>query len=639
MLTFLVFFPLLGSILSGLFPSFIGKKGVMWVPTFLCSLSLILSIIILFQAISGENYTVHLGNWINSGNLNISWALRLDMLSAMMLFVVMLVSTLVHIYSISYMGHDPHQARFFSYLSLFTFAMLMLVTSNNFLQLFFGWEGVGLCSYLLIGFWFEKQSANAAAIKAFLVNRIGDLGLILGICAIYYSTGSLDYDVVFNSAPSILNLDMKFLTYKVPYIEITCFLLFIGAMGKSAQIGLHTWLADAMEGPTPVSALIHAATMVTAGVFLVARCSPLFEYAPVALNFVIIVGALTSIFAAFIAISQNDIKKIIAYSTCSQLGYMFFACGVSAYSAGMFHLVTHAFFKALLFLGAGSIIHALSDEQDIRKMGGLVKILPYTCVAMWIGSLALAGLPPFAGFFSKDIILEAAWGHNSSYGYIAFYLGLLAAFLTAFYSWKILFMVFHGKARSDISKAHESPLYILIPLFILSVGAVISGWIGYVMVDTHHDFWNGAILILDNHKALVNAHHVPFLVKMSPIIVALLGILLAWLFYIKNHNLSFFFPKNFSFIYRLSKNKFWFDEMYELFLCKPLKSIGYFLWNKGDIGVIDKFGPDGITYICRQLASKLKSFQSGYVYHYAFTMFFGLIALFSWQFLVFLGWI
>jgi len=639
MLTFLVFFPLLGSILSGLFPSFIGKKGVMWVPTFLCSLSLILSIIILFQAISGENYTVHLGNWINSGNLNISWALRLDMLSAMMLFVVMLVSTLVHIYSIGYMGHDPHQARFFSYLSLFTFAMLMLVTSNNFLQLFFGWEGVGLCSYLLIGFWFKKQSANAAAIKAFLVNRIGDLGLILGICAIYYSTGSLDYDVVFNSAPSILNLDIKFLTYKVPYIEITCFLLFIGAMGKSAQIGLHTWLADAMEGPTPVSALIHAATMVTAGVFLVARCSPLFEYAPVALNFVIIVGALTSIFAAFIAISQNDIKKIIAYSTCSQLGYMFFACGVSAYSAGMFHLVTHAFFKALLFLGAGSIIHALSDEQDIRKMGGLAKILPYTCVAMWIGSLALAGLPPFAGFFSKDIILEAAWGHHSSYGYIAFYLGLLAAFLTAFYSWKILFMVFHGKARSDISKAHESPLYILIPLFILSVGAVISGWIGYVMVDTHHDFWNGAILILDNHKALINAHHVPFLVKISPIIVALLGIFLAWLFYIKNHSLSFFFSKNFSFLYRLSKNKFWFDEMYELFLCKPLKTIGYFLWNKGDIGVIDKFGPDGITYICRQLASKLKSFQSGYVYHYAFTMFFGLIALFSWQFLVFLGWI
>ena len=639
MLTFLVFLPLLGSILSGLFPSFIGKKGVIWVPTFLCSLSLILSIIILFQAISGEAYTVHLGNWINSGNLNISWALRLDMLSAMMLFVVMLVSTLVHIYSIGYMGHDPHQARFFSYLSLFTFAMLMLVTSNNFLQLFFGWEGVGLCSYLLIGFWFKKQSANAAAIKAFLVNRVGDLGLILGICAIYYSTGSLDYDVVFNSAPSILKLDIKFLTYKVPYIEITCFLLFIGAMGKSAQIGLHTWLADAMEGPTPVSALIHAATMVTAGVFLVARCSPLFEYAPVALNFVIIVGALTSIFAAFIAISQNDIKKIIAYSTCSQLGYMFFACGVSAYSAGMFHLVTHAFFKALLFLGAGSIIHALSDEQDIRKMGGLAKILPYTCVAMWIGSLALAGLPPFAGFFSKDIILEAAWGHHTSNGYIAFYLGLLAAFLTAFYSWKILFMVFHGKARSDISKAHESPLYILIPLFILSVGAVISGWIGYVMVDTHHDFWNGAILILDNHKALINAHHVPFLVKISPIIVALLGIFLAWLFYIKNHSLSLFFSKKFSFLYRLSKNKFWFDEIYELYLCKPLKAIGYFLWNKGDIGVIDKFGPDGITYICRQLASKLKSFQSGYVYHYAFTMFFGLIALFSWQFLVFLGWI
>ncbi len=639
MLTLLVFLPLLGSLLSGLLPSFVGKKGVIWFPTVLCLLSLILSVILMFQAISGESYTIILGNWINSGNLKIGWALRLDMLSAMMLFVVMLVSTLVHIYSIGYMDNDPHKARFFSYLSLFTFAMLMLVTSNNFLQLFFGWEGVGLCSYLLIGFWFKKQSANAAAIKAFLVNRVGDLGLILGIAIIYYLTGSLDYDVVFNNISSILHLDIKFLNYNIPYIEITCFLLFIGAMGKSAQIGLHTWLADAMEGPTPVSALIHAATMVTAGVFLVARCSPLFEYAPIALNFVIIVGALTSIFAAFIAISQNDIKKIIAYSTCSQLGYMFFACGLSAYSAGMFHLVTHAFFKALLFLGAGSIIHALTDEKDIRKMGGLARLLPYTCGAMWIGSLALVGLPPFAGFFSKDIILEAAWAHQSSNGYIAFYLGLLAAFLTAFYSWKILFLVFHGKARSDISKAHESPLYILIPLFVLSVGAVISGWIGYIMVDTHHDFWHGAILILDNHKALINAHHVPILVKASPIIVALLGILLAWLFYIKRTNLPLIFSSKFSFLYNISKNKFWFDELYELLLCHPLKVMGNFLWNKGDIGVIDKFGPDGITYICKKFASKIKSFQSGYVYHYAFTMFFGLIALFSWQFLIFLGWI
>ena len=639
MLTLLVFFPLLGSLLSGLLPSFLGKKGVLWVPTILCLVSFIFSVILLFNAIAGDSYTVILGNWINSGSLKVSWALRFDMLSAMMLFVVMLVSTLVHIYSIGYMDHDPHKARFFSYLSLFTFAMLMLVTSNNFLQLFFGWEGVGLCSYLLIGFWFKKQSANAAAIKAFLVNRVGDLGLILGIAAIYFLTGSLDYDVVFNSVSSILNFNIMVFNYTVPCIEIICFLLFIGAMGKSAQIGLHTWLADAMEGPTPVSALIHAATMVTAGVFLVSRCSPLFEYAPVALNCVILVGALTSIFAAFIAISQNDIKKIIAYSTCSQLGYMFFACGVSAYSAGMFHLVTHAFFKALLFLGAGSIIHAMSDEQDIRKMGGLARALPYTCAAMWIGSLALAGLPPFAGFFSKDIILEAAWGHHSFNGYIAFYLGLLAAFLTAFYSWKILFMVFHGKPRSDISKAHESPLYMLIPLFVLSIGAVLSGWLGYAMVDTHHDFWQGAILILDNHKALVNAHHVPLLVKLSPIIVALLGILLAWLFYIKNTNLASLFSNKVMFLYSLSKNKFWFDELYELVLCKPLKAIGDFLWNKGDIGIIDKFGPDGIAYICRKVASKVKSFQSGYVYHYAFTMFFGLIALFSWQFLIFFGWV
>ena len=396
MLKLLVFLPLFGSILSGIFPSFLGKKGVLWVPTLFCSLSLIFSIILLIQAISGESYVVNLGYWIKSESLSVSWAFKLDMLSAIMLFVVMLVSTLVHLYSIGYMDHDEHKSRFFSYLSLFTFAMLMLVTSNNFLQLFFGWEGVGLCSYLLIGFWFKKQSANAAAIKAFLVNRVGDLGLILGICVIYKLTGSLDFKIVFDSASSLVNSNFLFFNYSIPYIELACFLLFIGAMGKSAQIGLYTWLADAMEGPTPVSALIHAATMVTAGVFLVARCSPLFEYAPVSLNFVIIVGAVTSIFAACIAITQNDIKKIIAYSTCSQLGYMFFACGVSAYSAGMFHLMTHAFFKALLFLGAGSIIHALSDEQDIRKMGGLAKALPYTCIAMWIGSLALAGLPPFA---------------------------------------------------------------------------------------------------------------------------------------------------------------------------------------------------------------------------------------------------
>ena len=639
MLTLLVFLPLFASIISGLFPAFLGKKGVIWTPTLLCGISLLLSIVLLSKVISGDAYVVNLASWINSGALSVNWALKLDMLSAIMLFVVMLVSTLVHLYSIGYMDHDPHQARFFSYLSLFTFAMLVLVTSNNFLQLFFGWEGVGLCSYLLIGFWYKKQSANAAAIKAFLVNRVGDLGLILGICAIYYINRSLDYDLVFNNTSSILNLNINFLGYQIPYIEIICFLLFIGAMGKSAQIGLHTWLADAMEGPTPVSALIHAATMVTAGVFLVARCSPLFEYAPVALNFVIIIGALTSIFAAFIAVSQNDIKKIIAYSTCSQLGYMFFACGVSAYSAGMFHLMTHAFFKALLFLGAGSVIHALSDEQDIRKMGGLAKVLPYTCIAMWIGSLALAGLPPFAGFFSKDIILEAAWGHHSQYGYLAFYLGLLAAFLTAFYSWKILFMVFHGKPRADISKAHESPVYILIPLFILSVGAIFSGWIGYVMVDTQHDFWRGAILILDNHKALVNAHHVPFLVKASPIIVALLGIFLAWYLYIKKINLPLIISNNFSFLYRVSLNKFWFDEFYEYFLCRPIKIIGNILWNRGDIGFIDKYGPDGITKVCRRLAIKIKSFQTGYVYHYAFTMFFGLIALFSWQFLVFYGWL
>ncbi|PPR16856.1 MAG: NADH-quinone oxidoreductase subunit L [Alphaproteobacteria bacterium MarineAlpha9_Bin3] len=639
MLKLLVFLPLMGSVLSGLFPKFLGKKGVMWLPTLFSFLSLLFSIILLSQAITGESYITHLGYWVNSEALTVSWSLRLDVLSAVMLFVVMLVSSLVHLYSIGYMDHDEHKSRFFSYLSLFTFAMLMLVTSNNFLQLFFGWEGVGLCSYLLIGFWFKKQSANAAAIKAFIVNRVGDLGLILGICIIYKLTGSLDFDKVFEKTSLFLESSILFFNFSIPYIELACFLLFIGAMGKSAQIGLHTWLADAMEGPTPVSALIHAATMVTAGVFLVARCSPLFEYAPVALNFVILVGAITSIFAACIAITQNDIKKIIAYSTCSQLGYMFFACGVSAYSAGMFHLMTHAFFKALLFLGAGSVIHALSDEQDIRKMGGLAKVLPYTCAAMWIGSLALAGLPPFAGFFSKDIILEAAWGHHSIFGYIAFYLGLIAAFLTAFYSWKILFMVFHGKPRTDISKAHESPLYILIPLLILSIGAIISGWLGYSMVDTHHDFWLESILILDNHQALVNAHHVPLLVKLSPIIVAILGIYFAWIFYIKKVDLPKKNADKFPKLYNISKNKFWFDEIYDLILTRQLKNIGNILWTKGDIRIIDRFGPNGIAYFCSRLASKIRSFQSGYVYHYAFTMFFGLIILFSWQFLIYFGWL
>ncbi len=639
MLKILVFLPLMGSVLSGLFPTVLGKKGVMWVPTLFSFLSLLFSIILLSQAIAGESYITHLGYWINSESLTVGWSLRLDVLSAVMLFVVMLVSSLVHLYSIGYMDHDEHKARFFSYLSLFTFAMLMLVTSNNFLQLFFGWEGVGLCSYLLIGFWFKKQSANAAAIKAFIVNRVGDLGLILGICIIYKLTGSLDFDKVFEKTSLFIESNILFFNFSIPYIELACFLLFVGAMGKSAQIGLHTWLADAMEGPTPVSALIHAATMVTAGVFLVARCSPLFEYAPIALNFVILVGAITSIFAACIAITQNDIKKIIAYSTCSQLGYMFFACGVSAYSAGMFHLMTHAFFKALLFLGAGSVIHALSDEQDIRKMGGLAKVLPYTCAAMWIGSLALAGLPPFAGFFSKDIILEAAWGHHSNFGYIAFYLGLIAAFLTAFYSWKILFMVFHGKPRTDISKAHESPLYILIPLLVLSIGAIISGWLGYSMVDTHHDFWLESILILDSHQALVNAHHVPLLVKLSPIIVAILGIYFAWIFYIKKVDLPKIYAGRFPMLHNISKNKFWFDEIYDFILTRQLKNIGNILWTKGDIRIIDRFGPNGIAYFCSRIASRIKSFQSGYVYHYAFTMFFGLIILFSWQFLVYFGWL
>ena len=441
MLSMAVFLPLIGSILSGLFPKFLGKKGVVWVPSILCVFSFIISTFLFHDAISGESYEFHIFNWIQSSSINISWSLKLDVLSGIMLFIVSLVSSIIHIYSIGYMSHDPGQARFFSYLSLFTFSMLILVSSSNFVQLFLGWEGVGLCSYLLIGFWYKKNEANNAAIKAFIVNRIGDLGLILGICAIYKTFGSLVYSEVFFRAYSFAPVDILILGQPIPVLELIGFMLFIGAMGKSAQLGLHTWLADAMEGPTPVSALIHAATMVTAGVFLVVRCSPIYEYTTYALGFITIIGALTAIFAASIAITQNDIKKIIAYSTCSQLGYMFFACGVSAYSAGIFHLMTHAFFKALLFLGAGSVIHALS-EQNIKNMGGLSKHLPFTCIAMWIGCLALAGIPPFAGFFSKDIILEAAWSSHTLLGSISFYLGIVTAFLTAFYSWRIIFFSF-----------------------------------------------------------------------------------------------------------------------------------------------------------------------------------------------------
>src|SRR5438552_5178854 len=480
---------------------------------------------------------VPLATWIAAGGLNIEWSLRLDTLSGVMLTAVSFISAFIHIYSIGYMAHDPSKPRFMAYLSLFTFFMLMLVSSNNFVQLFFGWEGVGLCSYLLIGFWYDRASANAAAIKAFFVNRLGDFGFALGIFATFVIFGSLDFDTVFGKAPSAVGTTINFLGWQVPSLTLACILLFIGAMGKSAQLGLHTWLPDAMEGPTPVSALIHAATMVTAGVYMVARLSPLFEYAPTALAVVGVIGGTTAVFAASVGMAQNDIKRVIAYSTCSQLGYMFFAAGVSAYSAAIFHLMTHAFFKALLFLGAGSVIHAMSGEQDMRKMGGLWRLIWITYVLMWIGSLALAGIWPFAGYFSKDTILEAAWASGSGVGLYGFVLGTFAAFLTAFYSWRLLFLTFHGEPRADhetMHHVHESPAVMILPLVVLAAGAVAAGFLGFDLFvgEGREQFWRESILVLPEHGSVEGAHHVPGWGSYLPLLVALAAIAVAYLAYI-----------------------------------------------------------------------------------------------------------
>ncbi len=575
-------------------------------------------------------------NWISSGSLIINWSLKVDSLTAIMLIVVTLVSSLVHIYSLGYMSEDKSVARFMSYLSLFTFFMLALVTADNFVQLFFGWEGVGVASYLLIGFWYKKESANNAAIKAFVTNRVGDFGLMIAIAIIYLVFNSVEFSQVFANVKTINPTKYVLFGHKINIIDITCILLFIGAMGKSAQIGLHVWLADAMEGPTPVSALIHAATMVTAGVFLVARCSPLFEMSPIALGMVTIVGALTAIFAATIAITQNDIKKIIAYSTCSQLGYMFFACGVSAYSAAIFHLATHAFFKALLFLGAGAVIYSMHHEQDIRKMGGLYKKIPFTYAMMWIGSLALAGFPPFAGFFSKDIILEAAYASNASFSNLAFYLGILAAFLTAFYSWRLLFLVFHGQTRVDkktFSHAHEAPKNMLIPLFVLAIGSVFAGVFGVnvlniVSVDNNL-FIDSIYLNFANRDLLEKAHHVPFLVKISPLLVGIVAIALAYYLYLVRVDLPGKFAKILSIPYKISKNKWYVDEIYDYLLVQPTKKLGDLLWKIVDIKIIDGLGPNGIVAACKDASNRVSRLQTGFLFHYATWMVLGIIVILS----------
>jgi NADH-quinone oxidoreductase subunit L len=522
-----------------------------------------------------------------------------------------------------------------SVLSLFTFFMLMLVTADNLVQLFFGWEGVGLASYLLIGFWYDRPSANAAAIKAFIVNRVGDFGFALGIFATFVLFQSIHLDTIFAAAPGQAQATFTIFGAEFHALTAICLLLFVGAMGKSAQLGLHTWLPDAMEGPTPVSALIHAATMVTAGVFMVARLSPLFEFSDTALTVVTYVGAMTTIFAATIGCTQNDIKRVIAYSTCSQLGYMFFACGVSAYSAGIFHLMTHAFFKALLFLGAGSVIHAMSDEQDMRRMGGIWRLIPVTYALMWIGNLALAGIPPFAGFWSKDIIIEAAYGAGTGIGTLAFWLGIAAAFLTAFYSWRLLFMTFHGQPRADekvMAHVHESPKVMILPLLVLAAGAIFAGYVGYESFVGHDAprFWGNSILVLDAHQALENAHHVPGWVKALPLVIAPAGIVLAYVMYVMAPGLPALLAARFRTIYDLLLNKWYFDELYDWMFTRPAMVLGRHLWKGGDGALIDGVGPDGVAAATRDLARRAAALQSGYLYHYAFAMLIGVAGLLTW---------
>jgi NADH-quinone oxidoreductase subunit L len=635
----IVFLPLLGALIAGLFGRLIGDRAAQWVTTGALLLAALLSCIAFGRLIAGHEVgDIEVMRWFSSGTFEVPWALRFDALSVVMCLVVTVVSGMVHVYSWGYMSHDKSIARFFSYLSLFTFFMLMLVTSNNFVQMFFGWEGVGLASYLLIGFWYDRPSANAAAIKAFLVNRVGDFGFALGILGTFLVFNAVAFDTVFQAVPGMVGKSFHFLGLNTDVMTTLCLLLFVGAMGKSAQLGLHTWLPDAMEGPTPVSALIHAATMVTAGVFMVCRLSPMFEYSETALTVVTAVGATTAIFAASIGLVQNDIKRVIAYSTCSQLGYMFFAAGVSAYSAAMFHLTTHAFFKALLFLGAGSVIHAMSDEQDMRKMGGIWRKIPLTYAYMWIGSLALAGIPLFAGYFSKDLIIESAFAAKTGVGQYAFWLGVLAAALTAFYSWRLLFMTFHGKSRADaevLHHVHESPLTMTVPMGILAVGAVFAGLAlaGLFTGENSGAFWGKAIFVAANHTALADAHHVPGWVKGLPIAVAFGGILVAWHFYIRKPETPVRLAANFPEVHAFLLNKWYFDELYDWLFVRPAKRLGRGLWLGGDGFVIDGFGPNGIAATTLNLARRVARLQSGYVYHYAFVMLGG-VAAFVTYFLV-----
>ncbi|MDR3495526.1 MAG: NADH-quinone oxidoreductase subunit L [Ancalomicrobiaceae bacterium] len=631
-----------------------GTRAAQYITTGLLMVSAVLSWVAFVQVgLYGEPgvIKVPIMAWIQSGELSVDWALRIDTLTVVMLVVVNTVSSVVHLYSIGYMAHDDNKSRFFAYLSLFTFAMLMLVTADNLVQMFFGWEGVGLASYLLIGFWFKKPSANAAAIKAFVVNRIGDFGFALGIFGVFVIFKSIDLTTIFAAAPGMKGHTILFLGHDFDAITCVCLLLFMGAMGKSAQFLLHTWLPDAMEGPTPVSALIHAATMVTAGVFMVARLSPLFDLSPTALAVVTLVGATTAFFAATVGLVQNDIKRVIAYSTCSQLGYMFAALGVGAYSAGIFHLFTHAFFKALLFLGAGSVIHAVSGEQDMRAMGGLRAKIPLTYSMMIVGTLALTGVGiplsqlGFAGFNSKDAIIEATYAAGGFFGPYAFFLLSVAALFTSFYSWRLIFMTFFGEARAPaevMAHVHESPKVMTIPLMVLALGAVVSGmlftglFLGYghepaAIVEHWNAFWKGALYVGPDNHILTEAHHVPALVSFVPFLAMLIGFGMAYWFYIVDPRQPVALAERLPGVYQFLLNKWYFDELYDRIFVKPAIWLGRLLWRGGDGWLIDGFGPDGISARVIDVTARVVRLQTGFVYHYAFAMLIGVAALVTWM--------
>jgi len=619
-----IFLPLFGTI-AGYLSRYLGDIISQLLTTASVCLSAVLSIVIFYNGITHDSYGNYLiYEWISSGNFQANWSINIDPLSSIMLIVVTLVSALVHIYSIGYMSHDPNKPRFMSYLSLFTFSMLVLVVSDNFLQLFFGWEGVGLSSYLLIGFWYKKDSANKAAIKAFIVNRVGDFGFAIGIFLIFLFFGTLNYNEVFQLVPSFSEKTINFIGFDTNLITLVCLFLFVGAMGKSAQFFLHTWLPDAMEGPTPVSALIHAATMVTAGVFLVVRCSPIFEYSQFALNFVAIIGMITAFFAATVAIVQNDIKKIIAYSTCSQLGYMFFAAGVGAYHVAIFHLFTHAFFKALLFLGSGSVIHSMNNEQDIRNMGNLWKKMPFTWISMIVGTLALTGFPLLSGYYSKDAIIEFAYLSHTNVGYFAAAVGIITALLTAIYSWRLIFKTFHGKFNNEkLSRAdiHESGFSITLPLAVLILGSVFSGFLFKDYLIGHHyvEFWGSSILLL---KQFSHEQVPSWLLYLTPFLVTF-SIPLSYYLFVKNVKILEQIKLRHKKIYKFLINKWYFDEIYDFIFIKPIKLIGLFFWRSGDIKTIDRFGPDGISKLVKIISNKATKLQSGYIFDYAFIMLLG----------------